>query len=47
MMSPGTVWVRDPLGPLTVTSSRPMVTSTPDGMVMGALPMRTCGSYQT
>ena len=35
-----TVWLSDPLGPLTVTSRSATWTSTPDGTVIGSLPMR-------
>src|SRR4051812_31636009 len=35
-----TVWLRVPLGPLTVTRRSSSVTSTPDGTVMGSLPIR-------
>ena len=35
-----TVWLRVPLGPLTVTVRPSMATSTPDGTVMGSFPMR-------
>src|SRR3712207_1284272 len=35
-----TVWLRVPLGPLTVTWASSNATSTPDGTGMGSLPMR-------
>src|SRR3954465_13472705 len=35
-----TVWLRVPLGPLTVTRRSSRATSTPDGGVMGSLPIR-------
>src|SRR5437870_4591990 len=35
-----TVWLRVPLGPLTVTVGPSMVTSTPEGTGTGSLPMR-------
>src|SRR3954452_4789012 len=35
-----TVWLRVPLGPLTVTRRSSRATSTPDGSVMGSLPIR-------
>ena len=35
-----TEWLRVPLGPFTVTSRSSIDTSTPDGTVMGSLPMR-------
>src|SRR6478735_4930706 len=40
VMAPGMVRLRVPLGPFTVTSAPLMVTSTPEGTEMGALPMR-------
>ena len=39
-MAPGMTRDRVPLGPFTVTVRSAMVTSTPLGTVMGALPMR-------
>src|SRR3978361_1938795 len=34
------LWLRVPLGPFTVTRRSSTATSTPDGTVMGSLPMR-------
>src|SRR5664279_2181108 len=39
-----TVWVRAPLGPLTVTSGPSIVTSTPAGTGIGSLPIRDMSS---
>src|SRR4051794_8864874 len=39
-----TLWVRVPLGPLTITSRPSMVTSTPAGTGTGSRPMRDMGS---
>src|SRR6188768_518369 len=35
-----TLWLKVPFGPLTVTRRSSSATSTPDGTVMGSLPMR-------
>src|SRR6478735_11929923 len=40
VMAPGMVRLRVPFGPFTVTSAPLMVTSTPEGTLIGALPMR-------
>src|SRR4051794_37130589 len=40
MIGAATVWLRVPLGPLTVTTGPSMVTSTPEGTGTGSLPMR-------
>ena len=43
----GTSCARVPLGPFTTTVRPSMVTSTPDGTVMGCLPIRDIVAYQT
>src|SRR4051794_6608729 len=40
MMGAATVWLRVPLGPLTVTTGPSIATSTPEGTGTGSLPMR-------
>ena len=40
VMGLGTTWVSSPFGPLTVTVWPSTLTSTPDGTVIGALPIR-------
>src|SRR3954451_19384990 len=40
VMGAATVWLRVPLGPLTVTTGPSIATSTPEGTGTGSLPMR-------